>query len=612
MFDALSHPFCQRLTLTLAHFLWQGILVAAVLAAVFRFVRPRRPHVRYLLSLAALGLMAACPIVTFRILTVQNTPQQPADVAAFSDPTLARQVAVKESEPSQRRSGDGATDHNRRPTPRESSQLFGSGAAESLTALVAAVQPRLLLVWLAGVLFSGARIAGGCVTLFWLRGHRCPLPSELFDRIRRIARRLEVSATKRVWQSPRIREAAVVGFWRPVVLVPTAWVAALPVDVLESVIAHELAHIRRCDVWVNLLQRFVESVLFYHPAVWWVSGRIRLEREMCCDELAVAATDRRGEYAVALEQVARLRTGASLTLAASFLGERKMNLLSRVHNVLKTDRVPEPGRWWPAGVVALAVPLAVLALAGGWPGADNAALAQAEREGGKRSAERDTAKRDSPEAKSGRRESPEGAKRSAERDAPRRAASREGRTSERFQPKTEREAALYRMIQQLQREVAELRGELRSRGGDREGSRSREADRPPGERRRDGDAPARESTRESDARRLSREEAREARIFQGIDKNRNRTVDAAEFNRLFEGADDPRVQARNRTFFKAADSDKDGKLTGTEFTRWRLKGRRATEDGGPRKEGPRDGERREGSGAKERERGSSREKGDRE
>ena len=607
MLDALSHPFCQRLTLTLAHFLWQGLLVAAVLGAVFSIVRPRRPHSRYVLSLAALGLMAACPIVTFSILAAVKEVQLPprlADVAAFNDATPARQVAMHESGTSASRSDNRATDHKGRPNGQESSHLYGRGVAESLSALVTAAQPQLLSVWLTGVLISGVRLSGGCVTLFWLRGQRQPLPTECVDRVRRIARRLEISATKRVWLSPRIRETAVVGFWRPVVLVPTAWVAALPVDVLESVIAHELAHIRHCDVWVNLLQRFVESVLFYHPAVWWVSGRIRLEREMCCDELAVA-----------LEQVARLRTGAGLTLAASFLGEPKMNLLSRVHNVLKTDRVPEPGRWWPAGVVALAVPLAVLALAGDWPGADSAAFAQDEREGSKRSAERDTAKRDSPEARTGRPDSPdarEGAKRSAERDAPRRGGSREGRTSERFQPKTEREAALYRMIQQLQREVAELRGELRSRGGEREGSRSREGDRPSSERRRDGDAPARESTRESGSRWLSREEARQARIFQGIDKNRNRTVDAEEFNRLFEGADDPRVQARNRTFFKAADSDKDGKLTASEFTRWRLKGRRATEDGGTRKEGPRDGERPQASGEKERERGSSRETRDRE
>ena len=67
------------------------------------------------------------------------------------------------------------------------------------------------------------------------------------------------------------------------ILLPTSWLTELPPDMLESIIAHELAHIRRGDLWVNLLQRVIEVLLFYHPAVWWLSQRIRVERELCCD-----------------------------------------------------------------------------------------------------------------------------------------------------------------------------------------------------------------------------------------------------------------------------------------------------------------------------------------
>ena len=107
--------------------------------------------------------------------------------------------------------------------------------------------------------------------------------------------------------SEAAREAVVTGLLRPMVLLPAAWLAEMTPEVLEAVIAHELAHIRRYDLWVNLFQRFVETLLFYHPGVWWLSRRVRLAREMCCDEMAARATGDRVVYATALELAARKR-----------------------------------------------------------------------------------------------------------------------------------------------------------------------------------------------------------------------------------------------------------------------------------------------------------------
>ena len=94
---------------------------------------------------------------------------------------------------------------------------------------------------------------------------------------------------------------------------------------IEAIIAHELAHIRRWDLWVNLLQRIIETLLFYHPAVWWLSSRIRLEREMCCDEIAARCFDR-VLYARSLESVAKISQG-NLLMVASINGEKQMKLL---------------------------------------------------------------------------------------------------------------------------------------------------------------------------------------------------------------------------------------------------------------------------------------------
>jgi len=125
------------------------------------------------------------------------------------------------------------------------------------------------------------------------------------------------------------------------------------------VIAHELAHIRRFDLWFNLFQRFVETLLFYHPAVWWLSRRVRLAREMCCDELAAKATGERVVYVTALELVARKRLEPTKSLLEVALGITRMTLLDRVRNVLGLAARHEQGRWWPAAVLTLLVPPAI-------------------------------------------------------------------------------------------------------------------------------------------------------------------------------------------------------------------------------------------------------------
>src|SRR5439155_10707354 len=116
-------------------------------------------------------------------------------------------------------------------------------------------------------------------------------------------------------------------------------------------------HLRRRDLWVNLLQRMVETLLFYHPAVWWLSRRLRIERELCADELAIDATGKRLEYARTLEQIASERRADIRPALAAFLrGETDMRLLERVRNVLGQPSA-ERTRLWPAGLLALALPL---------------------------------------------------------------------------------------------------------------------------------------------------------------------------------------------------------------------------------------------------------------
>ena len=326
--QALARPEFAVLAAALIHFLWQGALLALLLAASKRLWRITGARQRYACSLAALVAMGLCPVITYFILAPQRT--QPVATSASA-------VAIE---------------------PMESIAAEASAAALSLDELAHLAQPYFLALWLAGVLAFGLRLTCGFAGVWRIQRDRLPLSLELAARVEQLGRRLQMNALSRVFLSRHVAEALAVGFWRPVVLVPAAWVTEMPLVALEAVIAHELAHLRRFDLWVNLLQRVVETVLFYHPAVWWVSRQLRQEREMCCDELAVGATGARLAYVEALELVARERLAVVRpALAAGIRGESNMKLLERVRNVLGAG--DEQASLWPAGLLALLLPLAM-------------------------------------------------------------------------------------------------------------------------------------------------------------------------------------------------------------------------------------------------------------
>src|SRR6185436_8684766 len=136
-----------------------------------------------------------------------------------------------------------------------------------------------------------------------------------------------------ILQSSLARVPMVVGYLRPVILVPLSFATSIPIGQLEAILAHELAHVRRHDFLVNLLQTLAETLFFYHPAIWWLSSRIRIEREHCCDDLVVELLDNRLEYGRAL--VALEEMGARDGLFA--LGAADGSLLGRVRRILGAD-----------------------------------------------------------------------------------------------------------------------------------------------------------------------------------------------------------------------------------------------------------------------------------
>jgi beta-lactamase regulating signal transducer with metallopeptidase domain len=334
----LSQTIVQALGWTLVHFLWQGLVIAALLAAGLRLFRTSPAHYKYLAACAAMALMALAPLVTFRLVL-----SQPEPLPAIT-PISAKISPVKTSEIFT------LDQPARTANPELPTVVF----SEQLKTLL----PWLVLGWLAGVCALSGRLFLGWLQVRRLRRNATrPLPSPWPEKLAALAQRLGVNRSIHLLQSALIEVPTVIGWLRPVILLPASCLTGLTPGQLEAIIAHELAHIRRHDYLVNLLQSAIETLLFYHPAVWWVSRRIRDERENCCDDLAVEACGDLVGYARALATLEELRpASAQLMLAAA-----GAPLLQRIRRLAGQPERSAGRASWPMAGIAVLLVLAILA-----------------------------------------------------------------------------------------------------------------------------------------------------------------------------------------------------------------------------------------------------------
>ncbi|MGB7220706.1 MAG: M56 family metallopeptidase [Vicinamibacterales bacterium] len=336
----------------LVHFVWQGALVALLTAAALRLLRHGSANARYLTSCIALGAMLLAPIVTARLL---STPA-PAE----------RNVNVAPLEFSSTFSEGGRALFFNRETP---APPFAASMDEARR-IVTRSLPVVIAVWLVGVSSLLIRLAGGWWRVRRLHQASLALVASSWQTAGdQLATRLGVHRVVHIVDSLLIDTPTVVGWLRPVILLPIAALANLTPAQVEAILAHELAHIRRHDYLVNLIQTMAETLLFYHPAVWWVSARIRSEREHCCDAVAVEACGDAVGYAAALTELESARTGRPFPAgqAALALAATGGSLLERVRRVLRMpvdDVRPARTEAIPAIMTAALVLLFVVGAAG--------------------------------------------------------------------------------------------------------------------------------------------------------------------------------------------------------------------------------------------------------
>ena len=266
---------------TLIHFLWQGALVAIAHALIEAATRKASSKFRYGLASTALVVMFLSAVVTFAILL-------PSPASTTSATTAVEPAAW---------------------IPRHSSIVQDTTN----------YMPWLVYFWLAGVAVFSLRLGVQWFSLRRVRRQAVrPSAEEWQHRVARISARLGLRRTVRLYESTLADVPAALGWLKPVILVPAGALAHLSQDQMESLLTHELAHVLRHDYLVNLLQSFMETLFFYHPGVWWVSRRMRDERENCCDDLAVSMCGDPVRYARALAEMESLRnTAPSLAMAAN-------------------------------------------------------------------------------------------------------------------------------------------------------------------------------------------------------------------------------------------------------------------------------------------------------
>lgn len=312
----------------LLYFVWQGVIVGAVSAVLLWLLRDASARWRYAVCALALLLCLCIPAIHLLSLLTDASPARlPLD------------------------------------------------APPAWRAALQAWMPALVLAWSAGVGLMSLRLCLGLAWVGKLRRQAVAVPAIWQARVDALALRMGLRRSRQVPLKLHagLSSPVTVGFWRPVILLPAALLSGMPVALLEALLAHELAHVRRWDYLVNLLQSVAEALLFFHPVVWWLSARMRAEREQVADALAAQALQDPQQLATALHALS-LHTAAPRH-AGLLMSARGGALLTRI------ERLMAPGldtAGWKLAVPAVLLACATLLLqVQGKPAVNGATLAEA-------------------------------------------------------------------------------------------------------------------------------------------------------------------------------------------------------------------------------------------
>lgn len=324
LFSILAHPLAEAIGWALLHSLWQGLVIVLLAKLALHFIPANRANVRYVVALSGLALILASGVVTAWLLL----PEQHSirTVSSYSIAVTAPAVETA------------------------SSPAFVRDAAR----FIEAQMPLILVLWMTGVLLFSLRLTLGWAYISRLRATAVPVADEWCLLFEDLKRQFGLTSSIILSESSRINVPAVIGFFKPVILVPVGMFTGLSQQQVEAVLLHELSHIRRHDFLINIIQCLLEVLYFFNPFVWMLSATARNEREYCCDDQVVDRYHPR-VYAEALAYLENVRLKKP-ALALSLTGE-KNNLLYRIQRFMEKSKRNSPVPQWMAPVVLAVVGL---------------------------------------------------------------------------------------------------------------------------------------------------------------------------------------------------------------------------------------------------------------
>lgn len=285
----MSDALIQAIGQSMLHSLWQGLLIVGLLSLSWHYMKGASAATRYGAGTLGLLLFSGMVLVTF--------------ISIYNNLSASEMIALM---------GPGqALDDLANPF------AAAIGETERGMNFPTVLFPFLVISWLAGVGMMSIRLVLELVYIQRLQINARPISGQWSEQMQAYADRLGIRRSVRLMESDWVTSPLTVGVIQPVILMPIGLVNGLTTDQVACILAHELAHIQRYDFAVNILQSVVEVALFFNPAVWWISKNIREERELCCDDIAVALTENKYQLAYTLAKLEEWRMEIP-SLAMSF------------------------------------------------------------------------------------------------------------------------------------------------------------------------------------------------------------------------------------------------------------------------------------------------------
>ncbi|QMU30763.1 M56 family metallopeptidase [Adhaeribacter radiodurans] len=313
----------EALGWTILHSLWQGALIAVTLSVLMILLHRHSARVRYAVAITALFSTLAIAGITF-IRTYQQV-QQPVTV------TIPTQ---KVTQPLVNNPADKTTSAITNSNPGSAKSVLRGAILVNFKYYFSKHLPVVVLIWLLGMLTMLLKFLGGLAYVQRLKHYKTyALGTTWNTRLANMAQSLRVNQPVQLFESALVKTPLVIGYLKPIILLPFGTIASLSPDQVEAILAHELAHIYRKDYLLNMLQTLIEILFFFNPAIWWMSDYVRVERENCCDDQAIALCGNPLVYARALANLETIAVKAPrLTLA--FAG-KDGSLLGRIKRLVQ-------------------------------------------------------------------------------------------------------------------------------------------------------------------------------------------------------------------------------------------------------------------------------------